>query len=169
MTDMDNEVHSHMTNDIDSKSVDVLLENLKNACKENMIWLFTEAVTVQNIKQTVTFLSVLIVTLLTSLIYGIKYLMEFVLKLLREISVFIHAATPFLIACVNLVGKIVGGFYLLIAMIWRGSSRPFVQPQRSIAYYQNPGLRAIEMPPHRPRSRPTTNQYREPLTITEIE
>lgn len=160
VTDNDLNMENTAVKEWSNDQIKLLVDNLKNTLRQNVIWLFTEALTGDNIKQAFMFLSVFIVTLATSAIYGIQYLMEFSVKFMRELSVFIQACSPVLIAIVNLVGKIIGGFYLLIAMMWRGEAKRTEYPR--IMYRPQMQIRAIGPPPSRESYR------RQPLTITEI-
>jgi hypothetical protein len=45
-------------------------------------------------------------------------------RTIRESAHLIRMATPFLLACVEMMNKAVGGFYLLLAMIWRDFRKP---------------------------------------------
>lgn len=54
-------------------------------------------------------------------VYFVQYMGEFTLKLIFELANFLRAATPILLAVINLIGKTIGGFYILFAMIWRDS------------------------------------------------
>jgi len=57
--------------------------------------------------------------MVTGIIAGAKQLAQFSLKLLHELANLVDRSTPLALAALNMVGKIVGGAYLLIAMIWR--------------------------------------------------
>merc|ERR1719251_421644 len=62
---------------------------------------------------------VLILALFTGMVAGAKQLAQFSLRLLHELANLVDRSTPLALAALNMVGKIVGGAYLLIAMIWR--------------------------------------------------
>ncbi|GLV31186.1 uncharacterized protein CBL_12261 [Carabus blaptoides fortunei] len=119
----------NMTNILDNISWDALLENAKNTASENIKWFFTTVLTANNIKEAITFLSVFIATSVALSVKGIAFLMNFALRFMRETSILIQSSTPVMISVVNLIGKIFGGFYLLIAMMWRDSKRPSSGPE----------------------------------------
>ncbi|KAF5270372.1 hypothetical protein FQR65_LT05560 [Abscondita terminalis] len=108
-------------------------EKLLNVATENVAWLLTDVVTLQNIKTAIMFLSVLLVASATGFINLLQYLGDFTLKLMREFSNLVRALTPSVIAFFNLCAKIVGGFYLLILSMWKTRSTPTYQQR-----YQSP-------------------------------
>lgn len=108
---------------------------------EEIMTNLASVVTLPNAKRVVWFMAVLIVACVTGILHSIRFVGDYSLKLLREMSVFIQASTPLFIAVIEFLAKCVGGFYLLIAMMWRGSSdRP------SHAHWQ-PYRRGLPMPP----------------------
>lgn len=108
---------------------------------EEIMTNFASVITLPNAKRAVCFMAVLIVACVTGILHSIRYVGDFSLKFLREMSVFIEASTPLFIAVIEFFAKCVGGFYLLIAMMWRGSSDrpPHAQWQ--------PNRRGLPMPP----------------------
>lgn len=54
-----------------------------------------------------------------AIIQFIHFLGEFTLKLTFELTRLVRSITPIVLALLNLIGKVVGGFYILLAMIWR--------------------------------------------------
>lgn len=54
-------------------------------------------------------------------VYLIQWLGEFTLKLVFELTKLFRAMTPISLAILNLIAKVIGGFYILLAMIWRDS------------------------------------------------
>lgn len=85
--------------------------------------------TAHNIKEVIIFMSVFIVTCVTGMFHLVRYVGDYSIKFMREFSVFIETSTPIFLAIIDFCGKCVGGFYLLIAMLWRGSkvqSPPYV-------------------------------------------
>ena len=102
----------------------------------------------QTITETLRFISLLIVSLFAGSTQIVKYLGKiiapclkddfqtikilfysgiFVIKLIERTTWLAHVLTPFALGCLELFSKIIGGFYLLIAMIWRdsiGARRP---------------------------------------------
>ena len=75
--------------------------------------------TLSNVTQLGKLCLVLVLAMVTGIIAGAKQLAQFSLKLLHELANLVDRSTPLALAALNMVGKIVGGAYLLIAMIWR--------------------------------------------------
>lgn len=111
------------TNDVDFREYfnqicDVLKLNLMNFC--------SSVLTFENIKQSVIFLSLLVGAIITGGISIIQYLLEYVLKLIREVSILIRAVTPIITSCINLIGRSIFGFYSMIVALYK--SKPPPQP-----------------------------------------
>jgi len=84
---------------------------------------------ITNVTQMTKLCAVLVLAAVTGLIAGIKQLGLFSLKLLHELANLVDRSTPLALAALNMMGKIVGGAYLLIAMIWRDAvKKPAGQP-----------------------------------------
>jgi hypothetical protein len=102
---------------------------------------FVSVITVPNAKRVVCFMAVLIVACITGILHSIRFVGDYSLKFMREMSVFIQASTPLFIAVIEFFAQCVGGFYLLIAMMWRGS-----RDKPPHANWQ-PYTRGLPMPP----------------------
>ena len=95
---------------------------------------------IQNVAQLGKLLMVLVFALLTGLVAGLKQLSNFSLKLLHELANLVDRSTPFALGALGMLTKMVGGAYLLLAMIWRdavkkqplGPAKPG-RPQASLA------------------------------------
>ncbi|KAE8749874.1 hypothetical protein FOCC_FOCC003343 [Frankliniella occidentalis] len=61
----------------------------------------------------------------------VEYVGNFSIRLIHEVSFLIRSLTPIFLAVIELVGKVIGGFYLLIAMIFRGPPRQFTPPDQN--------------------------------------
>jgi len=84
---------------------------------------------ITNVTQMAKLCAVLVLAAVTGLVAGIKQLGLFSLKLLHELANLVDRSTPLALAALNMMGKIVGGAYLLIAMIWRDAvKKPVGQP-----------------------------------------
>ena len=75
--------------------------------------------TLTNVTQLGKLCVVLMLAAVTGAVAGVKQLAQFSLKLLHELANLVDRSTPLALAALNMMGKIVGGAYLLIAMIWR--------------------------------------------------
>ena len=86
---------------------------------------------IQNLGQLGKLLIVLVFALLTGLVAGLKQASNFSLKLLHELANLVDRLTPFALGALAMFSKIVGGAYLLLAMIWRDAvkKQPVGPPQ----------------------------------------
>lgn len=140
---------NNVTKWLENFSWETTSENVKIYFLEYVTWVFRNVLTASNIKEAITFLGVFVVTSLALSVKGVKFLMEFLLKFMREASYFVESSTPVMIAVLNLIGKAIGGFYLLIVMLFKGSNNPVPYRRQELIEYRP--LKAIEMPRHRSR------------------
>lgn len=123
-----------------------------NQTKLNLLNNLQEILTWHNTKESFKFMFLLIMTIVTALLHGLQYLGEYSLKFFREFNHFIHVCTPIFIKLLDLVAKTIGGFYLVLVMMWRGRNAPLPPfPQMSI---EGPPahrgqIRPIMQPPRR--------------------
>ena len=68
---------------------------------------------------------------------------HFTLRFIREMGIFMHNATPFFQTILGFFEKLVGGFYLLIAMVYRDVRNPRPNPN-NVPYssISNPNINA---------------------------
>lgn len=78
-------------------------------------------ITATNMISFMKFLLLMTTAALTASVHSIQFLGMFTLRFMEESSRLIHVLMPFLLQCLDLFGKLIGGLYLLIAMIWRDS------------------------------------------------
>lgn len=86
--------------------------------------LFTTILTFDNVKNTSKFIFLLALAIVTGAIDAVPALANFILRFMHECSVFMHTSTPFLLGCLNLISKVVGGFYLLVFGMWKSAVGP---------------------------------------------
>lgn len=92
---------------------------------KNNVWHFCKnTLTTENIKTVIIFISVLLSTLMLSSIDMAKYLLEYLLKLVKELSKLIEALTPVMINLINLCGRIIFGLFQLIATLFKRHPPP---------------------------------------------
>ena len=86
---------------------------------------------IQNLGQLGRLSMVLVFALLTGLVAGLKQASNFSLKLLHELANLVDRSTPFALGALAMFTKMVGGAYLLLAMIWRDAvkKQPVGPPQ----------------------------------------
>lgn len=90
-------------------------------------WFLSISVNRHTIKETLRFISLIIVSLFAGSTQIVKYLGIFTIKLIEHTTWLAHVLTPVALGIIDLCSKVIGGFYLLIAMIWRdsvGARRP---------------------------------------------
>ncbi|XP_063926190.1 uncharacterized protein LOC135139785 [Zophobas morio] len=112
--------------DVSHSDIKGLGLKLNNFFKERFSDFFTETVTWENIKQTAIFLFLLVSALVTFFVHAIQYLLDYVLKLVHEMSGFVKVCSPIIISFMKLIMNTINGFYTLIAIMWRDRSPPKV-------------------------------------------
>lgn len=115
-----------------------------------LAWILSLSINRTTIVETLRFVSLVIVSMFAGSTTIVKYMGIFAIKLIERTTWLVTALTPFAIALVDLLTKIVGGLYLLIAMIWRdstGQRRPAPPPN------------ALRAGPSRPREAIRYNNY----------
>ena len=104
-----------------------LFEFWKREISAAVAWFLSISINRQTITETLRFVSLLIVSLFAGSTQIVKYLGIFAIQLIERTTWLAHVLTPFALGLLDLCSKIVGGLYLLIAMIWRdsvGARRP---------------------------------------------
>lgn len=79
--------------------------------------------------ETIKFIFLLFVTIIASSADIVKYLGMFTIKFIDSCSQLIHILTPIFLSIIELISKICGGFFLIIAMIWKDSVGKKTQTQ----------------------------------------
>ncbi|XP_063842087.1 uncharacterized protein LOC135089863 [Scylla paramamosain] len=118
----------------------------------------TSILTLSNIKEAIRFLVVLVMTVVIGLVTFVREFHVVGLRFIREAGIFFHNATPFLQTCLGFFEKIVGGLYLLVAMVYRDFRRPSAPPPS----FGPPPPALTPSPPPRPPSGPRAIQYVSP-------
>lgn len=105
-----------------------VLQNVSQQISTNTSQFLTETFTLSNIKHSVIFLSLLLSTIVAGAINLMKYLLEFLLKLMREFSGLVKAFTPITLRCLDLLRRTVyGTFSFVLALIYGGRPKPVPQ------------------------------------------
>ena len=95
------------------------------------------------------FVCVLLVAAVAGLARLLPRMLELFNKTIHESAFLVRTATPMFLSVVDMFNKIVGGFYMLLAMMWRDFRRPQPQaPQGAAA-----AGRYLEPPPEYPYRR----------------
>ncbi|XP_072386635.1 uncharacterized protein [Diabrotica undecimpunctata] len=107
-----------------NESVSMILQEKKVQLQENFLYFFKHILIWDNIKETVIFAIMLLGAILASLCSATKYLLEYVLRLIREISGFVRASTPILVNFMGLIYRCVYSLYQLIYSLFRPNPVP---------------------------------------------
>lgn len=102
-----------------AKNFTELLEKWKTSLYDLILYFCSVWVTFDNFKSFARFLCLLFISLCVGTVQGIQFLGNFVILFIHHLSNLIRVSTPFLLGIVDFFSKIVGGFYILIAMMWR--------------------------------------------------
>ncbi|XP_063622337.1 uncharacterized protein LOC134794452 [Cydia splendana] len=94
------------------------------------------ALSITNVKEFFTFIFALVIAVFTGSTAFINFLGNFILALLREMSILVKNSTPMFLGFLDFLSKIVGGFYILLAMFFKPSNPP-QQNKRSLRYHDN--------------------------------
>merc|ERR1719376_1123979 len=81
------------------------------------------------------------------LVAGGKQVANWSLKAIHELAFLVDRSTPFALGALNILSKVVGGFYVLLAMIWRDVRKPKPPPTAVPPSLQGP---SSSLPPPRP-------------------
>lgn len=93
----------------------------KREIAATVAWFLSISVNRQTVSDTLKFISLLIVSLFAGSTQIVKYIGIFVIKLIEKTTWLVHVLTPIALGLMELISKIIGGFYLLVAMIWKDS------------------------------------------------
>lgn len=97
------------------------------------------ALSIRNVKEFITFICAFVIAVFTGSAAFINFVGNFVLALIREMSIFVKNSTPLMLGFLDFMSKIVGGFYILVAMIFKPSNSgvPATRPaRRPLSYYE---------------------------------
>lgn len=152
-----------------AKDVQELLEMWRKSTSEYFLWLFSQQITAKNIASVLKFICLMVLAVGSGCIHGLMYLGAFTLKFMAEFRKLLHVSMPIILKALDLLSKVIGGIFLLVAMIYRdlfGRRGPPAYSQGppipSLGFSDEPPLRAIQ---HRPdlrnnRSYTTSIRYR---------
>lgn len=90
---------------------------------------------INNMKEFITFLFAFVIAIFTGSTSFVNFLGNFVLALVREMSILIKNSTPMFLGLLDFFSKIVGGFYILLAMLFKQNT-PTTSNKRSVAHYE---------------------------------
>lgn len=93
------------------------------------------ALSISNVKEFFTFLFAFIIAIFTGSTAFVNFLGNFILALIREMSILVKNSTPMFLGVLDFFSKIVGGFYILLAMMFKQKA-PMPINKRSITHYE---------------------------------
>uniref|UniRef100_A0A0K8V2K2 Uncharacterized protein n=1 Tax=Bactrocera latifrons TaxID=174628 RepID=A0A0K8V2K2_BACLA len=96
-----------------------IVRNWGTTIKHKVYDFMSNDINKDNIKDFLQFLGLVVISLLTGSFVAIKYLGTFALRFMFEFTRFMHVMTPIILKIIEAINKIVGGFYILLAMIWK--------------------------------------------------
>ncbi|XP_028036448.1 uncharacterized protein LOC114247643 [Bombyx mandarina] len=112
-------------------SVEVL-----NETYTEVVGTLKNALSIRNAKEFFTFLLVFVIAIVTGSVSFVNFIGNFILALMRELSMLIKNSTPMFLGLLDFFSKIVGGFYILLAMLFKQNA-PAPMDKRSLAHYDN--------------------------------
>lgn len=93
----------------------------KKDFSEAMVWFLSASLNRENIKEGFRLLVLLLISLVVGAVHSLKFIGIFTIKFMHQLGWLIHVSTPILMGILDLVSKVIGGIYILIAMIWKDS------------------------------------------------
>lgn len=92
------------------------------------------ALSISNVKEFVTFLFAFVIAIFTGTTSFVNFLGNFILALIREFSLLVKNSTPMFLGLLDFFSKIIGGFYILLAMLFRQTA-PVPSNKRTVGVY----------------------------------
>jgi len=152
--------------DIRTRLEPLINQFLVNYCNPRTAWSNLKPhLTKGNLVGGFRFIAVLFLTLVAGTLALIRQLGGFSLRVVHELAFLVDRSTPFALGALNFLSKIVGGFYLLVAMMWKDFRKPKPPPPQQIGpdrALAGPPKAALPAPvlPNVPRQRPVvTGQH----------
>ncbi|XP_055319069.1 uncharacterized protein LOC129576935 [Sitodiplosis mosellana] len=133
---------------------------------------FTTEITWTNFVHCIKLLGVFCIAFAKLSVHFVHCIGEFTLRLVFELTKLTKAASPIVLAVINLLSKMIGGFYILVAMIWKdlfyGDSGNRKNPPsglnnygfnngRALTYHENPRPFLQSSSQRRPATRYNSN------------
>jgi len=142
--------------DMKSRFYEVSSEIVRELWQPQSYWSrIKPLLTVSNVINLAKLSMVVVLAMLTGIIAGVKQLANFSLRLLHELANLVDRSTPLALGALNIMSKVVGGAYLLVAMIWKDSVK---KPPSSAQHQMRPQVGhqpivrpSLPPPPEMPR------------------
>lgn len=128
-------------------------------------------ITWSNFVHCIRLFGVLCIALVKWSVQFVHSLGEFTLKLMFQLNRLFKTATPIVLALISLISKMIGGFYILLAMIWRdlfgsGDNRNQSGPACRNNFGSSSGPAPIAYREYKPRTYSQTAYSRRPATAS---
>lgn len=107
-----------------------------NETYTDIVFTFKSALSITNVKEFFTFLFAFVIAIFTGSTAFVNFLGNFILALIREMSILVKNSTPMFLGVLDFFSKIVGGFYILLAMMFKQKA-PMPMPKRSLTHYRS--------------------------------
>ncbi|CAL4124739.1 unnamed protein product, partial [Meganyctiphanes norvegica] len=126
------------------QQVELWVDKIRSTDLKAVLATVGKTLTFHNIKETIRFTIVLLVTIVVGLVHFGKEAWFFSVRFMHEAGVFMRNVTPFFQSLLRFVEKLIGGFYVLVAMVYRdirhGPPPSSFPPNRPpAAYLSGPG------------------------------
>ncbi|XP_037808680.1 uncharacterized protein LOC119601661 [Lucilia sericata] len=135
----------------------LLLQQWWATIKQTIYDFMSQDISKENLKGVLRFLGLLIVSILSGALVGVKFLGIFTLRFMFELSRLTHVLTPIIFKIIEVFNKMIGGFYILLAMIWKDTVVKRNQPQHNALEYNRPMYKSIEYDVRQRRQAASTN------------
>lgn len=86
--------------------------------------LSTSFTTFVYVRNAVKFIIVFTLAIIIGVVDALPTVGDFLIRFIHECSLFIKAFNPLLLGCLDLIGKVVGGFYLMVLGMWKALVLP---------------------------------------------
>lgn len=114
----------------------VINDIILNETYNDIVFNLKSALSISNVKEFFTFLFAFVIAIFTGSTAFVNFLGNFILALIREMSILIKNSTPMFLGVLDFFSKIVGGFYILLAMLFKQKA-PMPLNKRSLTHYRS--------------------------------
>lgn len=144
-----------------------LMKQWKTSINQMAYRFFATEITWTNLVQFIRILGLFTIALFKWSVNFVHTLGEFTLRLVFELNRLIKTATPIILAIVSLMNKMIGGLYILLAMIWGDLFYGENRHRKTPPVPDKPSNRApIAYRENIPRTFPQSNTYNRPPTTS---
>lgn len=124
------------TSQVTAEDFMLLLQQWWASTKQTVYSFMAEDITKQNLIGVLRFTLLLIVSTFSVLVMSLEVFGNFTLRLIFEISRLIHVLTPIIMQIIDVISKMIGGFYIILTMLWRDRPGNKNQPKYNAITYR---------------------------------